>query len=162
MKTRTYVVLLLGAAASLSSLACVSTVFRSTSDLSFASCPPVAPSSVRVLSRPPSKSFTVLGEVEAYVTGYHSDEEVLGRLRTKAAQNGAHAIFFVRDVPMRTAASRMLAEYDAPLDDRTWHKRSSLVYMAVRFTDVPEPCAGTRRLTPACSGLAALATDARR
>ena len=113
------------------------------------------------LSRPPQEPFTVLGEVEAYVTGYYSREEVVSRLRGKAAQKGAHAIFFVRDVSMMAAESWM-SSYGADLTDRAWRNRSSLVYRAVLLTDAPEPCPGVGHLTPAPGGLATLATEARR
>ncbi len=136
MRARLSVALLLAVAVILPSQGCVSTVFRPSSDLNAIACPPVEPSSVRVLSRPPQESFTVLGEVEAYVTGYYSYEDVLSRLRAIAAQKGANAIFFVRDVSM------MAPEYWNQISDSAWRKRSSLVYKAVLLTDVPEPCPG--------------------
>jgi len=154
------IALLLAAAVVLPSQGCVSTAFRPSPDLKTVACPPVEPSSVRVLSRPPQEPFTVLGEVEAYVTGYHSDGEVVSRLRAKAAQKGAHAIYFVRDVSMWTAAA--WSEYDTPMNDRVHRKRFSLVYKAVLLSDVPEPCPGFRQPDSPPSGVATLAVDAPR
>ena len=142
MRRRLSSALLLVAAVVLPSQGCVSTVFRPNPGMDTVACPPVEPSSVRVLSRPPEEPFTVLGEVEAYVTGYYSSEKILNRLRARAAKIGANAIFFVRDVSMMAAESWASGEYDTPMNDRTWRKRSSLVYKAVLLTDVPQPCPG--------------------
>lgn len=159
MSVRLSTALLFVAAVGLPSLGCVSTVFRPSADRSHATCLPVEPSSVRVLSRPPGEPFTVLGEVEAYVSGYHSDEEIVNHLRARAAEKGAHAIFFARDAPMETAERRTTGEYDTPLNDRTWRKGSSLVYKAVLLSDVPEPCPGVGRPAPGSGGVTTAATD---
>ncbi len=161
MRVRLSTALLLAAAVGVPSLGCVSTVFRPSADRNDVTCPPVEPSSVLVLSRPPEEPFTVLGEVEAYVTGYYTDEELVSHLRAKAAKKGAHAIFFVRDVSMSTAEASTTGEYDTPLNDSTWRKRSSLVYRAVLLNDAAEPCPAVRPPAPAPGGVATLATDAR-
>lgn len=160
MRSRLSIALLSAAAVVLPSQGCVSTVFRPSPDRNIAACPPVEPSSVRVLSRPPEEPFTVLGEVEAYVSGYYSEEEIVGRLRAKAAQKGAHAIFFAREVSMETAERWTTGEYDTPLNDRTWRKRSSLVFRAVLLSDAPEPCPGVGRPAPAPGGGTTVATAA--
>jgi len=161
MRSSLSIALLSAVAVILPSQGCVSTVFRPSSEGSMVACRPVDPSSVRVLSRPPEEPFTVLGEVEAYVTGYYSYEEIVSRLRAKAAKKGANAIFFARDVSMETAERWTTGEYDTPLNDRTWRKRSSLVFRAVLLPDVPEPCPGVGRPAPVPGGAATAATDAR-
>ena len=136
MRAHLGIALLLAVSAVLPSQGCVSTVFRPSSDLSAIVCPPVEPSSVRVLSRSPQEPFTVLGEIEAYVTGYYSDEKVLSRIRVTAAQKGADAILFARDVSMP------VGDYFRHTDSYHSRKRTSLVYQAVLLTNVPEPCPG--------------------
>jgi hypothetical protein len=160
MRSRLSIALLSAAAVVLPSQGCVSTVFRPSPDRNTVACPPVEPSSVRVLSRPPEEPFTVLGEVEAYVSGYSSDEEIVSRLRAKAAQKGAHAIYFTRDVSMETAEKRTTGEYNTPLNDRTWHKRASLVFTAVLLSDAPEPCPGVGRPAPVPGGATTAVTAA--
>lgn len=162
MRARLIAAILLAAAVGLPFQGCVSTEFRPSAERNTVACPPVEPSSVRVLARPPQEPFTVLGEVEAHVTGYYSDEEIVSRLRAKAAQKGAQAIYFVRDVSMHTAEASTTGEYNTPMNDRTWRKRSALVYRAVLLTDAPEPCPGVPLPNPAPGGVAALAPAARR
>ncbi|HMM36344.1 MAG TPA: hypothetical protein PKA62_16625, partial [Thermoanaerobaculia bacterium] len=151
-RSRLSIALLSAATVVLPSPGCVSTAFRPSPDHNIVACPPVEPSSVRVLSRPPQEPFTVLGEVEADVSGHSSEEEIVSRLRAKAAEKGAHAIFFARDVSMETAEKWTTGEYDAPLNDRTWRKRSSLVFKAVLLSDAPEPCPGVGRPAPIPGG----------
>jgi len=158
MRSRLSIALLSAAAVILPSQGCVSTVFRPSPDRNAVACPPVEPSSVRVLTRPPEEPFTVLGEVEAYVSGYSSEEEIVSRLRAEAAKMGAHAIFFARDVSMETAERRTTGEYDTPLNDRTWRKRSSLAFRAVLLSDAPEPCPGVGRPAPTPGGATAAVT----
>jgi hypothetical protein len=132
MRSRPCISLVLAIASTFLSQGCISAVFRPGSDLGAVPYPPVEPSSVRVLSRAPSVPFTVLGEIEAVVTGYYSEEAVLSRIRKAAALKGANAIVFVRDVSMMAAAG----DGDP---DSAWRKRHSLVYEAVLLPDASVP-----------------------
>jgi hypothetical protein len=72
---------------------CVSTSFRAARDAGTRTFPPVSPASVRLLDAlPPSGSFTPLGEVEAYLSGFPSKETVLRKAGERAASVGADAI----------------------------------------------------------------------
>ena len=133
MKVRLSTALPCALACVLLSQGCISTDFRPSSDLGAVSYPPVEASSVRVLTSPPVLPFTVLGEIEAYISGYPADKTVLRHIRTMAAQKGANAIVFVRDFSVMAAGVR---DTDP---DNLWHKRSSLVYEAVRLADASEP-----------------------
>ena len=72
---------------------CVSTSFRAARDGNTPSLPPVSPASVRVLDAlPPSGSFTPVGEVEAYLSGFPSTATVIRKAGERAASVGADAI----------------------------------------------------------------------
>ena len=72
---------------------CVSTSFRASQDVDTRNLLAVSPGAVRVLDAPPpSGSFQQLGEIEAYLSGFPSDEAVLRKAREKAASIGADAI----------------------------------------------------------------------
>ena len=74
---------------------CVSTSFRAGRDVKTPTLPPVSAATVRVLKvPPPSGSFHLLGEIEAHLMGFPSDETVLRKAREKAASIGADAIVF--------------------------------------------------------------------
>lgn len=111
---------------------CISTVFRPAAGMGVSPRPPVEPWTVRVLSDPPPGPFTVLGEIEAVVTGYYSEKTIVKRIRKEAARKGANAIVLVRDVSTRSAAG----EGDP---DSAWRKRHALVYNAVVFPEAPAP-----------------------
>ena len=95
---------------------------------------------------------TKAAEQRAYAKGYSAGK--------KAAQKGAHAIYFTRDVSMETAEKRTTGEYNTPLNDRTWHKRASLVFTAVLLSDAPEPCPGVGRPAPVPGGATTAVTAA--
>ena len=132
MSIRICIALVLALASVSLSQGCISADFHPSTALGESPYPPVEPSSVLVLSRPPTVPFTVLGEIEAVVTGYYSDSKVLARIRETAARKGANAIVFVREVPMMAAASSE-DPYSA------WRKRYSLVYEAVLLADASVP-----------------------
>jgi len=132
MRRRPFVAPALALASVLLAQGCISTVFSPASGPGVSPRPPVEPWTVRVLSEPPPGAFTVLGEIEAVVTGYYSDETVVGRIREAAARKGANAVVLVRDVSTKAAA----ADSDP---DIAWRKRHSLVYSAIVLPATPAP-----------------------
>mgnify|MGYP001274443595 CR=1 FL=1 len=146
MTSRRFITLAGAFCAVVFSQACISTTFTPASTVTTVAFPPVDASLVRVLPSTPPGSFTDLGEVEAFVTGYYSYKAVLQRIVEVAGEKGANAVVFVRDVSTMAAAG----DRDP---DSAWHKRSSLVYKAVRLPDPPVPVSSFPPPNPACSGL---------
>ena len=106
---------------------CVSTSFRAARDVNTRTFPPVSPAMVRVLyAPPPSASFQLLGEVEAYLSGFPKDETVLRKARERAASVGAEAIIL---------ASAM--QVDRPLGNLPYSRQvASVTFTAIRFLPV--------------------------
>ena len=72
---------------------CVSTYFRPAPDFKVRQGPPVSPDSVQVLRSAPSQPYVKLGEIEAWVSGFPSNETARRRAREAAAAVGADAIY---------------------------------------------------------------------
>ncbi len=132
MRHRLFVAPVLALASVLLAPGCISTIFSPVAGPGVSPRPPVEPGTVRVLADPPHGPYTVLGEIEAVVTGYYSDKTVVGRIRKAAARKGANAIVFVRDVSTMAAA----ADVDP---DSAWRKRHSLVYDAIVLHEASAP-----------------------
>lgn len=71
---------------------CVSTSFRPDPSRTAGPVPRVSPSAVRVLRTLPAQPYQILGRIEAYLSGHHSSEAVLSKVRKAAAAAGANAV----------------------------------------------------------------------
>ena len=74
--------------------ACVSTTFTPYKDFKAGNLPPVSPTAVRVFTSIPDGGFRFLGEIDANMTGFPSDEAIIRKVRERAATIGADAIVF--------------------------------------------------------------------
>ena len=71
---------------------CVSTSFHPAKTFEARNLPPLAPAAIRVLDSEPRGTFLTLGEVVADLSGFHSNEAVIRKVREKAAEIGADAV----------------------------------------------------------------------
>ena len=71
---------------------CVSTSFHPAPEFTLRQGPPVAPDSVLLLSSAPNRPYVTLGEIEAWVSGFPSNETAVRKTREAAAAVGADAV----------------------------------------------------------------------
>lgn len=86
---------------------CVFTSFHPAKSFEERNLPPVASSAVRVLRSPPNEAFLTLGEIVADISGFHSGQTVIRKVREKAATVGADAIII---------GNKLFAEAPAPIE----------------------------------------------
>ncbi len=109
---------------------CVSTTFHPAKDYQPRQAPPLSPDRVAQFDSFPNEPFQTLGTVEAWVTGYHSQETVNLKVREAAAAIGADAV---------VATGPRLYAY-APAGDEMTHPKSRCIMVtvtAVRFPPSP-------------------------
>ena len=70
---------------------CVSTSFHPAPGFAQREGPPVSPESVLLLSSAPSRPYVALGEIEAWISGFPSNDTALRKTREAAAAVGAGA-----------------------------------------------------------------------
>ncbi len=98
MKQKILTGILVGAFSNLFLSACVSTSFRPALNAETPKLLPASPAAIRVFDSTPSEAFLTLGEIEAYISGYPTDETIIRKAREQAAAVGADAIILNPDV----------------------------------------------------------------
>src|SRR5664279_971706 len=78
-----------------SALGCVSTSFTASKTPDGAPLSKVRPEAVKLLTTEPRMAFRTLGEIEADLSGFPSDQSVLKHVRERAASVGANAVIYV-------------------------------------------------------------------
>jgi hypothetical protein len=113
-----------------SALGCVSTSFSASKAPDGTAFAKVAPESVKVFTAAPTVAYRTVGEIEADISGFPSDEAVLRRVREKAASVGANAIIYVYAGWSYMANSFMLTDIARP---------TTYTFTAIRVPDDPTP-----------------------
>ena len=111
---------------------CISTTFRPNEQVKTHQSSPVALERVQVLHSFPDTPFLSLGEIEAYMSGYHKDADVIMKARQKAAAIGADAIVYDSEGLVTSAKADTLTN-----NDRT--QRASARFVAIRLLSQDAP-----------------------
>lgn len=133
MKTPIYVGLIAASLAALL-LGCVSTSFQADPSHTAGQVSLVSPSAVRVLRSLPAQPYQALGRIEASVSGHHSSEAILLKVRKAAAAVGANAI-------VADPAGTLFAEPSRQEMDSVSPEASSYTFIALRL---PDPSSASR------------------
>ena len=107
-------------------LGCVSTSFTPVPALEARNLSQVSPSSVVVLTAFPKARFETIGEIEADISGFPSDETVLTHVRGRAASVGANAVVYKDS--QQAFMSRV-----GRMNDTS--KTASVIFAAIRLLD---------------------------
>jgi len=110
---------------------CVSTSFHPAPDFSQRTGPAVSPESVLLLTSAPSQPYLTLGEIEAWVSGFPSNETAIRKTREAAATVGADAII------KRTG--NLFAEGPSSPGQSVSPRTVSFTVTAIRYTDPTRP-----------------------
>ena len=110
---------------------CVSTSFHPAPGFAQREGPPVSPESVLLLSSAPSRPYVALGEIEAWVSGFPSNDTALRKTRAAAAAVGADAVI--------KSAGNLFAEEQGSKGESVSPRTVSFTVTAIRFTDPLQP-----------------------
>jgi hypothetical protein len=120
---------LLAVALSLVSLSgCVSTSFQPAKDYEVRRPPAIAPASIPLLRSLPKKPYQTLGTIEAWISGFPTNETVRRRAREAAAAIGADAIVV-------NWSGVLFAEPSASGGDSVSPRTVALTFTAIRYLD---------------------------
>ena len=128
MKTPLFVGLVAASLAAALVSGCVSTSFRPDPSHTAEQVPQVSPSAVRVLRSLPAQPYQLLGRIEASLSGHHSTEAVLSKVRRAAAAVGANVV-----VP--DGAGTLFAEPYRYGTDSVSPEAVSYTFIALRLPD---------------------------
>lgn len=107
-------------------IGCVSTSFTASKEIDPAVSTRVAPESVKLFTRAPSAPYRTLGEIEAQMSGFPSNESILNKVRERAAAVGANGVIY-------TSAGLVLGQ------DNHWpassYRPTALTFTAIRLPD---------------------------
>jgi hypothetical protein len=110
---------------------CVSTSFHPASDFQARKGPPVSPDSVLYLRSAPNQPYVTLGEIEAWISGFPSNETAMRRTREAAAAVGADAI-----IPN---GGNLFADEPGGQGESVSPRTVSFTVTAVRYADPSHP-----------------------
>lgn len=112
---------------------CVSTTFHPAPGFEVRQGPPVSPDAVLFIRAVPSQHCIALGEIEAWVSGFPSNETARRRVREAAAAVGADAIIW--------RGGNLFAEEPGREEESVSPRTVSFTVTAIR-------CVGTPPVTP--------------
>ncbi len=119
-------------AASLIALSgCVSTSFHPAPGFEARQGPPVSPDSVPFLRSAPNRPYVTLGEIEAWISGFPSNETALRRTRDAAAAVGADAII--------NRSGNLFADEPGSEGESVSPRTVSFTVTAIRYVDPAHP-----------------------
>ena len=110
---------------------CVSTSFHPAPGFEVRQAQPVSPDSIHILRSAPSQPYVTLGEIEAWISGFPSNETAMRRTREAAAAVGADAIF-------RTGGS-LFADEPGSEGESVSPRTVSFTFVALRYANPPHP-----------------------
>ena len=110
-----------------SALGCVSTSFTAAKVPDAAPLSRVAPESVKVLAAAPAAAFRNVGEINADISGFPSDETVLRHVRERAAAVGANAVIYTG------TGHAFMSNSSSRLTDTA--RPTTISFTAIRLTD---------------------------
>ena len=105
---------------------CVSTSFHPAPGFAQREGPPVSPESVLLLSSAPSRPYVALGEIEAWISGFPSNDTALRKTREAAAAVGADAVI--------KSAGNLFAEEQGIEGESVSPRTVSFTVTAIRYT----------------------------
>ncbi len=109
---------------------CVSTLFTASTKVDADAFSRVAPEAVTFLKDLPSTPYLTLGEIEAQVSGFPSDESILSHVRERAASVGANAVIYASAGYSFTPLPGRPTDYTL--------KPTALTFTAIRLSEVAQ------------------------